>query len=260
MLAAALALLVLAAPASAAPAQSVTRQACPGTFQVLHNDKVGALSLPAGAYQITVANPATVTCAKAGQDLTEFLSDFDGKLRRPWTVNAAQSTFQRGMDAGTSFSVARTGPAGGGQPPTNPTANACNGYFRIRHNDHIGTLALHKGAYRLTLLNPKGLSCAAAARQLTGFLQDFNGKLSGFWKLNNATATFTRGGTTGTPVGFRIKPAVGPEPKPGSGGVIRPRASPASAPAPSACCPATGSTTWSSRPVPTSRSRSRAAA
>jgi hypothetical protein len=218
MLAAALALLVLAAPASAAPAQSVTRQACPDTFQVLHNDKVGALSLPVGAYQITVANPATVTCAKAGQDLTEFLSDFDGKLRRPWTVNAAQSTFQRGMDAGTSFSVARTGPAGGGQPPTNPTANACNGYFRIRHNDHIGTLALHKGAYRLTLLNPKGLSCAAAARQLTGFLQDFNGKLSGFWKLNNATATFTRGGTTGTPVGFRIKPAVGPEPKPGSGG------------------------------------------
>jgi hypothetical protein len=218
VLAVGLALLVAAVPASAAPAQSPTRQVCPGTFQVLHNDKVGALSLPAGAYQLTVANPAAIPCAKAAQDLTEFLSDFDGKLRRPWVVNASQSTFQRGMDSRTSFSVARTGAAGGGPTPANPTANACGGYFRILHNDHIGTLALPKGAYRITLLNPKALSCAAATRQLTSFLQDFNGKLSGFWKLDNATATFTRGGTTGTPAGFRIKPAVGPEPTPGSGG------------------------------------------
>lgn len=215
MLIVVVALLATAASASAAPAQSLTRQACPGIFQVLHNDKVGALTLPAGAYQLTVANPAKITCAKATQDLTEFLSDFDGKLRRPWTVNAPQSTFQRGMDGGTSFSVARIGAASGGQPKTNPTSNACPGFFRILNNDHIGTLALPKGAYRITLLNPKTLGCAAAARQLASFLQDFDGKLASPWALNNASATFTRGTSN---VGFRIKPAVGPEPKPNSGG------------------------------------------
>jgi hypothetical protein len=114
--------------------------------------------------------------------------------------------------------VARTGVPSGNQPNTNPTSNACPGFFRILHNDHIGTLALPKGAYRITLLNPKTLSCSAAARQLTGFLQDFNGKLSSFWKLSNSTATFTHLGGTGPVQGFRIKPAVGPEPKPNSGG------------------------------------------
>jgi hypothetical protein len=215
MLIVAIALLAPAASASAAPTQSPTRQACPGTFQVLHNDKVGALSLPAGAYQLTAANPAKLTCAKATQDLSEFLSDFDGKLRRPWTVNAAQGTFQRGMDSGISFSLARTGAPSPGQPNTNPTANACPGFFRILNPDHIGTLALPKGAYRLTLLNVQEISCGVAARQLSSFLQDFDGKLASPWKLNNASATFTRGSSN---VGFRIKPAVGPEPKPNSGG------------------------------------------
>jgi hypothetical protein len=212
------ALLACAAPAVAAPAQAPTRLACPGTFQVLHNDRVGVLSLAAGAYQLTVADPAKIPCAKAAQDLTEFLSDFDGKLRRPWLVNASQSTFQRGMDGGTSFSLARTGAPSGGQPPTNPTANACPGFFRILNTDHIGTLALPSGAYRITLLSSKTLSCATAARRLASFLQDFDGKLARPWTLNNASATFTRGPAGGTSVGFRIKPAVGPEPKPGSGG------------------------------------------
>jgi hypothetical protein len=216
-LVAAVVLLVCAAPAMAAPAQAPKRLVCPNTFQVLHNDKVGALSLPAGAYQLTVADPAKLPCARAAKDLTEFLSDFDGKLRRPWTVNASQSTFQRGMDGATSFSVARTGAPSGGQPPTNPTANACPGFFRILNTDHIGTLALPRGAYRITLLHPKTLSCAAATRQLASFLQDFNGRLARPWTLDNASATFTRGNGTGAP-GFRIKPAVGPEPKPGSGG------------------------------------------
>ncbi len=48
-------------------AQGSTRTACPGTFQVLHNDSIGALRLSAGAYRITVANPARLSCAMAAR-------------------------------------------------------------------------------------------------------------------------------------------------------------------------------------------------
>lgn len=202
----------------AAEAQSQTRSACPGTFQVLHNDSIGSLRLRAGAYQITVANPARLSCVKATNDLVEFLQDYDGKLRRPWTVNARLSSFQRGTDAAISFSVARTGNAAGGGNSggnTNPTSNACPGFFDVLHNDHIGTLSIPKDAYRILLLNGNALSCSAAARLLTSFLQDFDGRLPSPWVLNNTTASFTRRGST---TGFRIKPAVGPEPKPSNGG------------------------------------------
>ena len=83
------------------------------------------------------------------------------------------------------------------------------------HNDHIGSLSVPKDAYRITLLSPSALGCATASRLFTSFLQDFDGRLPSPWVLNNTTATFTRRGSN---TGFRIKPAVGPEPKPSSGG------------------------------------------
>ena len=60
--------------APAAHAQTVTPPAaCPGTFQVLHNDTIGTLSLKAGAYTITVQNPSVLSCATASSLLTRFL-------------------------------------------------------------------------------------------------------------------------------------------------------------------------------------------
>ena len=41
--------IALVSPA-AASAQSGAPATCPATFQVLHDDKIGSLSLPAGAY------------------------------------------------------------------------------------------------------------------------------------------------------------------------------------------------------------------
>ncbi len=193
--------------------------ACPGTFQVLHNDTIGPLRLNAGAYQITVANTSALSCAKAAQDLAEFLQDYDGKLRRPWNVNARAVAFQRGTDAQTRFWLARVGNAtpGGGTSGGNPspTSNACPGYFDVLHNDHIGALAVPKDAYRITLLSPSLLGCGTASRLLSSFLQDYNGRLPSPWVLNKSSATFTRRGSN---TGFRIKPAVGPEPKPSNGG------------------------------------------
>lgn len=206
----------IASGGQAAPGQSPTRVACPGTFGVLHNDRVGGLRLAAGAYQITVANPARLTCARAAANFAEFLRDYDGKVRTPWTVNAQLATFQRGTDPAIAFSLARVGSAGGGGGTGNPTANACPGFFRVSNNDHIGTLSLSKGPYRLTLLNPKTLSCTSAARRFSGFLRDYDGRLVRPWVLDNSTGTFTRG--KGSTTGFRVKAAVGPEPKPNSGG------------------------------------------
>lgn len=213
----ALTALMLVLP-GAASAQSTTRTACPGTFQVLHDDSIGALKLKAGAYQITVANPQGLSCAKAAQDLAEFLQDYDGKVRRPWNVNTRLTAFQRGTDPAIGFSLARTGNPGrgGGSGPTpNPTSNSCPGFFDVQHNDHIGSLSIPKDAYRITLLNDSALSCRAASRLLTSFLQDFDGRLPSPWQLNPTTASFTRRGSA---TGFRIKPATGPEPQPSNGG------------------------------------------
>jgi len=206
--------LTLFTPAGA-QAQGATQTVCPGTFQVLHDDSIGALRLAAGAYQITVADPARLPCARASTDLAEFLQDYDGKLRRPWTVNARTRSFQRGSDAAVAFSLARTGGATGGGGTTTPTANACPGYFDVLHNDRIGRLSIPRDAYRITLLSANTLTCSAAARLLTGFLQDYDGRLTPPWRLNATTATFRRGTST---TGFRIKPAVGREPQPSAGG------------------------------------------
>ena len=118
---------------TAGQAQSTTRTACPGTFQVLHNDSIGTLRLSAGAYQITVANPAALSCARAAQDLAEFLQDYDGKLRRPWNVNTRAVAFQRGSDGQVSFSLARVGsatPGGGGSVVPTPDGQRVPGLLR----------------------------------------------------------------------------------------------------------------------------------
>ncbi len=215
---------------AAGHAQGSTRTACPDTFQVLHNDRIGALRLSAGAYQITVANPARLSCARAAQNLAEFLQDYDGKLRSPWVVNARAAAFQRGSDGQLSFAIARLGNAtdgGADGPNPGPTANACPGFFRVLHNDRIGVMSVPSGAYRITLLRPNRLSCASASRLLTSFLQDFDGRLASPWVLNNTNGTFTHRGTS---TGFRIKPAVGPEPRPGTGGRYPARGQPGECP------------------------------
>lgn len=257
--AASIATTVAATSARAAPpSESPTRAVCPGTFQVLHDDRVGSLRVSAGAYQITVASPARIPCATAAKNLSEFLRDFDGKIRRPWMIDVAQSTFQRGSDAAAAFQLARTGRPVGGGGTANPTSGSCPGFFRVRHDDHVGTLSLLKGAYRISLLDRKALSCAAAAHRLTTFLQDFDGRITRPWMLDNASATFMRG--KGSTTGFRVKRAVGPEPKPSSGRRYPAEGSPASVPAASGCGTATGSTNCSFPPAPTSPLRSREAA
>ena len=78
----------------------------------------------------------------------------------------------------------------------------CPATFHVLHNDRIGRLKLREGHYRIRVLDDQALTCERAATLFARFLQDFDGELPGRWRLEVATATFTK---RGTDVGFRVK-------------------------------------------------------
>ena len=198
--------LVLASPAQA---QQLT---CPGTFHVLHNDRIGALQIPAGHYSIILIDQRRLSCAEASDLFRQFLEDYTGRLPRPWRLDPETGTFRRGPRSRTGFSIgAANTPSGGGGGGRHPVSGTtCPGYFHVLHNDHIGRLSVPEGEYRITLLAARRLSCARASALLASFLQDFDGRLPRPWFIDVQTGTFLRGSLH---VGFRIKEAVGPPPR-----------------------------------------------
>src|SRR5215475_7757913 len=84
----------------------------------------------------------------------------------------------------------------------------CPSTFEVLAYDSIGSLNLGPGPYTITLLDSAALTCADASELFRQFLEDFDGRLSGGWVLNVATATFTHG--TSASLGFRIARAAGP--------------------------------------------------
>jgi hypothetical protein len=205
----AIVLFALPAGAQAAPTR------CPGTFQVLHDDHIGKLSLRAGPYVIDVIDSSRLSCSDASDLFRQFLEDFDGKLAKPWLLNVSTRTFTRGRGSTIGFTVTRssgTGGGGGGRYPA--TGKACPSFFHVLHNDHIGKLKLPAGEYRITLLSVGRISCARASRYFAQFLQDFDGKLPRPWTIDVETGSFERGSRN---IGFRVKPTGNP-PNPSGGG------------------------------------------
>jgi len=198
---------VTLAPASTATAQ--TPGPCP-SFQVLHDDHIGRLSLPAGNYAVTPLDLSRLSCASASDLFRQFLEDFNGRLPSPWIVNPATATFARGSGSSVGFRVARLGAAGGGGGQHPATGTSCPAFFTVEHNDHVGQLRIPAGRYRLTLLAEGRLSCARASRLFASFLQDFDGRLPRPWVVDAETGTFS----VGRNVGFRIKRADGTPPLP----------------------------------------------
>jgi hypothetical protein len=181
----------------AAPAPAQTPAACPATFAVLHDDRIGDLLLPAGSYTLTVTG---LSCADAADHFRQFLQDFDGVLPRAWVMDPATATFS---DPGGAFSVARAAqPSGGGGGMHPASGTRCPATFDVVHDDRIGALRLPAGQYAITLLAVGRLSCAQAADRFTDFLQDWNGRLPGGWIVDPETGTFLRSAH----VGFRVKP------------------------------------------------------
>jgi hypothetical protein len=195
------------ASASTASAQTTSATTCPGTFHVLHNDSVGALYLPAAQYTIVVLTPATLSCSDASELFREFLEDYDGRLTGGWRVDPGTASFTR-RSQGFRVTASPT-------PPTPPSKRVCTSYFTVVQSEHIGSFAVRKGRYRITLLSVGRITCSQASVYFAQFLQDFDGVLPQPWFLDPSTGTFMRGSRY---VGFRIKPWSGPLPPNGGGG------------------------------------------
>ena len=180
LLALALVAVPLALP-GAASAAAARAAACP-TFTVLHNDRIGSLSLPAGGYRIS---PRGLSCAAAATNFANFLNYPSGLLPSPWRLNSATRTFSNG--GGQSFTVTR-----GGTPPTPPTppTGRCSNTFSVLHNDRIGSLALRKGEY---YLNVRNLGCLQAASLFAEFLDDWDGILPSPWRVIASQRRFVGG-------------------------------------------------------------------
>jgi len=188
-----------------APSASAAEANCPGTFDVLHNDRIGNMQLPKGPYVITVLDTTTMGCTEASRLFSDFLEDWDGKLPRPWVVSNSTRTFRSGRGSSVGFRVTPDTNPNPPQPPAPPSRRICPGYFSVLHNDRIGSFNIPKGRYRITLLSYTGVSCSQAVRYLQQFLQDFDGVLPRPWQLDPGTGTFSKGHRH---VGFRIKPYV----------------------------------------------------
>lgn len=76
----------------------------------------------------------------------------------------------------------------------------CAGTFRVLHDDHVGALALPRGNYTLTILASGRPGCTQAAALFTRFLEDYDGRLPGGWRVVAGNSSFVRAAG----VGFRV--------------------------------------------------------
>jgi hypothetical protein len=164
---------LLLAPAAARaqdepPAGEPVLRTCPGTFHVLHDDRIGRVAFPAGAYRLSTRN---LVCPEASRFLTGFLADWDGVLPRPWRLSRTR-TFTAGTSASAqSFTARRL---------TSSAARRCPDLTNPRR-DRIGNLQLPSGRYAVTLLG-RGTTCAEAARSFFELLYAA-GTLPAPWRL-----------------------------------------------------------------------------
>jgi hypothetical protein len=179
---------------------------CP-SFKVLHNDRIGAASLPAGTYSVAPEDVG-LSCAATSQLFARFLADFDGNLPAPWKVvpqGSGKASFTRANQAG--FSVARTG--GSEEGGSNPLIGSlCPNTFTVNANAPVATLVFPRGRYLLYQPAGTGISCNRAAVLFTRFLSQPGGQLPFPWKLRNQTATFYKSSNP-TRSAFRVEPLAG---------------------------------------------------
>jgi hypothetical protein len=195
-LAGVLAVLALGGAASASAA------GCP-TFRVLHDDRIGAVVLPAGNYEVTVS--AGLSCPASSKLFARFLSDWDGNLPKPWRATAegsGKATFKGGAQ---SFSVRLGGGGGGGNTEI---GKLCPGTFTVNAGTDVGPLYFAKGPYLLYIPARSGITCRRSSVLFTRFLAAPGGMLPDPWQVKTQTATFFK---PAHPLrsAFRVEPANG---------------------------------------------------
>jgi hypothetical protein len=205
LLAAALALAAALLALAIGGAGKAAAAGCP-TFEVLHNDRIGAANLPAGSYSLTT-DDAGLSCTEASKLFARFLEDYDGNLPAPWRVvpqGSGKASFTRGNQGG--FSVVRTGGSeeGGGNPLI---GTLCPNAFTVNAGAQVGPIFFAKGRYLLYRPAGTGISCNRAAVLFTRFLAQ-GGQLAFPWKVNTQTATFFKSSNP-TRSAFRVEPFAG---------------------------------------------------
>jgi hypothetical protein len=193
----ALSLLALGGAASASAAS------CP-SFKVLHDDRIGAVSLPAGNYAVTVSSG--LSCPASSKLFARFLSDWDGNLPKPWRATAegsGKATFKGGS---LSFSVERIGGGGGGG--NTELGKLCPGTFTVNAGSDVGPLFFARGQYLTYIPARSAITCRRASVLFTRFLAAPGGMLPDPWQVKAQTATFFK---PAHPLrsAFRIEPASG---------------------------------------------------
>ncbi len=182
-LVAALSMLVLGGAASASAAS------CP-SFKVLHDDRIGAVSLPAGNYEVTVSSG--LSCPASSKLFARFLSDWDGNLPKPWRATAegsGKATFRGGSQ---SFSVRLSGGGGGGEGGGGNTelGTLCPGTFTVNAGSDVGPLFFARGPYLLYIPSRSAITCRRASVLFTRFLAAPAATLPAPWQVRAQTATF----------------------------------------------------------------------
>jgi len=155
---------------------------------VLHDDRIGAASLPAGNYEISVK--AGLSCDEAAKLFARFLQDWDGNLPKPWKVVAEETgkaSFTRGNLPG--FTVELVGGGGGGGGNTE-LGRLCPGTFTVNAGSDVGPLFFAKGGYLLYIPARSAITCRRASVLFTRFLAAPDGMLPAPWRVKTQTATF----------------------------------------------------------------------
>jgi hypothetical protein len=183
------------------PAAAAT---CP-SFRVLHDDRIGAASFPAGSYEVTT-KPG-FSCSEASKLFARFLQDWDGNLPKPWTVTARGSGRAQFDRAGSpTIMVNLSGGEGGGN--NNLVGRLCPGTFTVNAGTDVGPLFFAKGPYLIYVPAKSAISCRRASVLFTRFLAAPGGALPDPWQVTTQTATFYK---PAHPLrsAFRIEPANG---------------------------------------------------
>jgi len=185
---------------------SAAAATCP-SFKVLHDDKIGAASLPAGNYEVTVSGD--LSCSASSKLFARFLSDWDGNLPKPWRLKAegsGKATFTGGSQ---SFSVRLSGGGGGGGGGNNPAlGKLCPSTFTVNAGSDVGPLYFAKGSYLVYIPARSGITCRRASVLFTRFLAAPDGMLPSPWRVLTQTATFYKP-VNPTRSAFRIEPEAG---------------------------------------------------
>ena len=173
---------------------------CPGAFSVTSPDRILGLAFKAGNYSVQLLSSSTaLSCAAANRELWNFLHGSPSTpLPRPWTLNAASSTFTRSSGVGFHVLFVGGGTEGGGRT----VGFICPGTFQVARRARINSRSVPAGAYYLYGIGDIG--CPEIVNRFRSFLGA--GRIPPTnWSLNTQIATFLYQGNRG----FRVEPVGG---------------------------------------------------